>query len=98
MFPRTFPTAHPLAAYGWDQGFAQRFTPFAEQGLHPGRIVRVDRGRVDAVVPDGDGVRTVLADTAPVATGDPMRVPCTGDWAALDLGAGEAHVDGVVRA
>ncbi|MBM4792766.1 ribosome small subunit-dependent GTPase A [Streptomyces sioyaensis] len=100
MFNLTFSAAHPLSAYGWDQGFAESFVPFAEQGFLPGRIVRVDRGRVDAVVPDGDGIRTVLADTALVATGDPLRVPCTGDWAALDLGNGRsgAHVDGVVRA
>ncbi|MFD9205762.1 ribosome small subunit-dependent GTPase A [Streptomyces sioyaensis] len=100
MFNLTFSAAHPLSAYGWDQGFAESFVPFAEQGFLPGRIVRVDRGRVDAVVPDGDGVRTVLADTALVATGDPLRVPCTGDWAALDLDNGRsgAHVDGVVRA
>ncbi|MEV5482743.1 MULTISPECIES: ribosome small subunit-dependent GTPase A [Streptomyces] len=100
MFNLTFSAAHPLSAYGWDQGFAESFVPHAEQGFLPGRIVRVDRGRVDAVVPDGDGVRTVLADTAPVATGDPLRVPCTGDWAVLDLAHGRsgAHVDGVVRA
>jgi len=100
LFNDTFSAAHPLSAYGWDQGFAESFVPFAEQGFLPGRIVRVDRGRVDAVVPDGDGVRTVLADTALVATGDALRVPCTGDWAALDLGNGRsgAHVDGVVRA
>ncbi|MFG2860488.1 ribosome small subunit-dependent GTPase A [Streptomyces sioyaensis] len=100
MFNLTSSAAHPLSAYGWDQGFAESFVPFAEQGFLPGRIVRVDRGRVDAVVPDGDGVRTVLADTAPVATGDPLRVPCTGDWAVLDLANGRsgAHVDGVVRA
>ncbi|MGW1373718.1 ribosome small subunit-dependent GTPase A [Streptomyces sp. NPDC002446] len=95
-----FSAAHPLTAYGWDDGFAESFTPLAGRGLVPGRIVRVDRGRVDAVVPDGDGVRTVLADTALVATGDPMRVPCTGDWAVIDLenGLSGGHVDGVVRA
>ncbi|MEU7433946.1 ribosome small subunit-dependent GTPase A [Streptomyces sioyaensis] len=100
MFNLTFSAAHPLSAYGWDQGFAESFVPYAEQGFLPGRIVRVDRGRVDAVVPDGDGVRTVLADTALVATGDPLRVPCTGDWAVFDLANGRsgAHVDGVVRA
>ncbi|MFI2183956.1 ribosome small subunit-dependent GTPase A [Streptomyces sioyaensis] len=100
MFNLTFSAAHPLSAYGWDKGFAESFVPHAEQGFLPGRIVRVDRGRVDAVVPDGDGVRTVLADTALVATGDPLRVPCTGDWAVLDLANGRsgAHVDGVVRA
>jgi ribosome biogenesis GTPase len=76
----------------------ESFTPFVEQGFSPGRIVRVDRGRVDAVVPQGAGVRTVSADTALVATSDPMRVPCTGDWAAIDLAGGPAGIDGVVRA
>ncbi|WP_223734206.1 ribosome small subunit-dependent GTPase A [Streptomyces purpurogeneiscleroticus] len=87
--------AHSLAAYGWDEGHAREFTPYAEQGLLPGRLVRVDRGRVDAVVPGDDGVRTVLASTALVATGDPLKVPCTGDWAAIDPGSGP---DAVVRA
>lgn len=52
------------------------------------------------MVPDGEGIRTVLADTALVATSDPMRVPCTGDWAVIDLENGRAgdHIDGVVRA
>ncbi|MBB1254093.1 ribosome small subunit-dependent GTPase A [Streptomyces sp. OF3] len=77
-------SAHPLSDYGWDDGYAADFHHHASRGLLPGRVVRVDRGRLDAVVADGDGVTTVLADTAPVATGDPMRVPCTGDWVALD--------------
>ncbi|GAA0480398.1 ribosome small subunit-dependent GTPase A [Streptomyces sp. NPDC046215] len=80
--------AHPLSRYGWDEGFAESFSAYAAQGLAPGRIVRVDRGRCDLVVPDGDGVRTVHADTALVTTGDPMRIMCTGDWAAVDLTQG----------
>ncbi|GGU46368.1 putative ribosome biogenesis GTPase RsgA [Streptomyces albospinus] len=93
-------SSSPLSSYGWDEGFAESFVPYVGQGYVPGRIVRVDRGRVDVVVPDGDGIRTVLADTALVATSDPMRVPCTGDWAVIDLanGRGGDHVDGVVRA
>ncbi|MFF8790698.1 ribosome small subunit-dependent GTPase A [Streptomyces sp. NPDC015125] len=100
MFDLDFSAVHPLTAYGWDDGFAECFTPFAGPGMVPGRIVRVDRGRVDAVVADGGGVRTVLADTALVATSDPMRVPCTGDWAVVDLENGLTgdHLDGVVRA
>lgn len=100
MFDLNLSAAHPLTAYGWDDGFAEGFTPYAGRGIMPGRIVRVDRGRVDVVVPEGDGVRTVLVDTALVATSDPMRVPCTGDWAVIDLENGRVgdHVDGVVRA
>ncbi|MFI1796659.1 ribosome small subunit-dependent GTPase A [Streptomyces sp. NPDC020379] len=79
---------HPLTRYGWDAGFAESFAPYAAEGLTPGRIVRVDRGRCDLVVPDGTGVRTVQADTALVTTGDPLRIMCTGDWAAVDLAGG----------
>ncbi|MEW1674794.1 ribosome small subunit-dependent GTPase A [Streptomyces noursei] len=100
MFDLDFPAARPLTTYGWDEGFAESFLPHAGQGFVPGRVVRVDRGRVDAVVPDGTGVRTVLLDTALVATGDPTRVPCTGDWAVVDLHNGRVgdHLDGVLRA
>lgn len=79
------PPEHPLAGYGWDQTVADRFQPFAGQGYVPGRVVRVDRGRVEAVVLGGPGPRAVLADTSPVTTGDPLTVPCTGDWAVIDL-------------
>ncbi|MFF4158921.1 ribosome small subunit-dependent GTPase A [Streptomyces sp. NPDC001678] len=80
---------HPLSAYGWDTGFADDFTPYAAQGLVPGRIVRVDRGRCDLVVADdATGVRHVMADTSLVTTGDPLNIMCTGDWAAVDLDGG----------
>ncbi|GHF25550.1 putative ribosome biogenesis GTPase RsgA [Streptomyces mashuensis] len=86
------PLSHPLVRYGWDSRFADVFAAVhAGRDLVPGRIVRVDRGRCDVVVADGDGVRTVLADAAPVATGDPLAVMCTGDWAAVDLAAGHVR-------
>ncbi|MFF4223981.1 ribosome small subunit-dependent GTPase A [Streptomyces abikoensis] len=82
-------SAHPLSAYGWDAGFADSFAPHAAEGLVPGRIVRVDRGRCDLVVADGEsGVRHVMADTSLVTTGDPLNIMCTGDWAAVDLAGG----------
>jgi ribosome biogenesis GTPase / thiamine phosphate phosphatase len=77
------PDAHPLAPYGWRADVADAFAPYEEEGLIPARIVRVDRGRCEAVTAEG----TVHADTAPVATPDPTRTICTGDWAALSLGA-----------
>ncbi|MFJ4841804.1 ribosome small subunit-dependent GTPase A [Streptomyces sp. NPDC088746] len=72
--------SHPLAPYGWDDAWADTFAPYAEQGLLPGRVVRVDRGRCDVVTPDG----TLRADTAFVVPRDPMRIVCTGDWVAVD--------------
>ncbi len=73
-------SSHPLAAYGWDEGWEAEFAPYAEQGLLPGRVVRVDRGQCDVVTAAGP----VRADTAFVTPHDPLRVVCTGDWAAVD--------------
>ncbi|MFJ9624552.1 ribosome small subunit-dependent GTPase A [Streptomyces sp. NPDC101181] len=72
--------AHPLTPYGWDEHWAAAFSPHTRQGLVPGRVVRVDRGQCDVITADG----LVRADTAFVVPRDPMRIVCTGDWAALD--------------
>ncbi|MFE2373227.1 ribosome small subunit-dependent GTPase A [Streptomyces sp. NPDC059398] len=72
--------AHPLARYGWDAGWEAEFAPYAAQGLLPCRVVRVDRGQCDVVTAAGP----VRADTEYVVPRDPMRVVCTGDWAAVD--------------
>ncbi|MFI1962842.1 ribosome small subunit-dependent GTPase A [Streptomyces pathocidini] len=69
-----------LTPYGWDDGFAADFTPHGEQGLLPGRVVRVDRGLADVVTPFG----AVRADTSLVTPRDPVKTICTGDWAAVD--------------
>ncbi|MFG3350949.1 ribosome small subunit-dependent GTPase A [Streptomyces sp. NPDC048001] len=71
---------HPLAVYGWDEGWEAEFAPYAAQGLVPGRVVRVDRGQCDVTTPDG----VIRADTAFVVPHDPMKVVCTGDWVAVD--------------
>ncbi|MER6027536.1 ribosome small subunit-dependent GTPase A [Streptomyces sp. NPDC001851] len=74
------PSSHHLAPYGWDDGWEAAFAPYAERGLLPGRVVRVDRGQCDVVTPAG----TVRADTEFVVPRDPMKVVCTGDWVAVD--------------
>lgn len=76
---------HPLAAYGWDEGWETEFAPHAELGLLPGRVVRVDRGQCDVVTPAG----VVRADTEFVVPHDPVKVVCTGDWAAVDPEGGD---------
>ncbi|QPP10442.1 ribosome small subunit-dependent GTPase A [Streptomyces bathyalis] len=80
--PASASDAHPLRRYGWDSRVADAFAPYEDEGLLPGRIVRVDRGLCDAVTAEG----VVRAGTAPVATSDPTRTVCTGDWAALSTG------------
>ncbi|MFE0460832.1 ribosome small subunit-dependent GTPase A [Kitasatospora sp. NPDC058965] len=78
-----------LSAYGWTAEHSELFSVFAEAGLVPARLARVDRGRADAVLADpGTGEpRTVRVDTRPVSGGESVTHPCTGDWVALDLAA-----------
>ncbi|GED83988.1 ribosome small subunit-dependent GTPase A [Streptomyces sp. 6-11-2] len=73
---------HPLAPYGWDEGWESVFTPYTAEGLLPGRVIRVDRGQCDVVTAGG----VLRADTAFVTPHDPMRVVCTGDWVAVEPG------------
>ncbi|GHA02276.1 putative ribosome biogenesis GTPase RsgA [Streptomyces spiroverticillatus] len=73
-------SSHPLSPYGWDAQWEAEFAPYAEQGLLPGRVVRVDRGQADVVTADG----LIRADTALVTPNDPLRIICTGDWAAVE--------------
>jgi ribosome biogenesis GTPase len=73
-------SSHPLAPYGWDADWEAEFAPYAEQGLLPGRVARVDRGLCDVITPAG----LVRADTEFVVPRDPMKVVCTGDWVAVD--------------
>ncbi|WP_328751383.1 ribosome small subunit-dependent GTPase A [Streptomyces sp. NBC_00285] len=73
-------SSHPLALYGWDEGWEAEFAPYVGQGLLPGRVVRVDRGLCDVATPAGN----VRADTEFVVPRDPMKVVCTGDWVAVD--------------
>ncbi|WP_420903320.1 ribosome small subunit-dependent GTPase A [Streptomyces boncukensis] len=82
---------HPLAGYGWDADWEAAFAPHAERGLVPGRVIRVDRGLCDVVTADG----VVRADTEFVVPRDPLKVVCTGDWAAVDP---EDHDPRYVRA
>ncbi|WP_432123651.1 ribosome small subunit-dependent GTPase A [Streptomyces sp. C10-9-1] len=80
--PSTSSGQEVLAAYGWDEAWADSFAPHAGRGLLPGRVLRVDRGRCDVVTAAG----AVQVDTEFVTPHDPLRVVCTGDWVAVDPG------------
>jgi ribosome biogenesis GTPase len=73
-------SSHLLARYGWDESWETAFATHVAAGLLPGRVVRVDRGLCDVVT----GAGVVRADTSLVVPPDPMRIVCTGDWAAVD--------------
>ncbi|MDX2598326.1 ribosome small subunit-dependent GTPase A [Streptomyces sp. WI03-4A] len=77
-----------LAPYGWDDAWADAFSPYEAEGLLPGRVIRVDRGQCDVVTPGG----VLRADTAFVTPHDPLRVVCTGDWVAVEPGGNPRYV------
>jgi ribosome biogenesis GTPase len=73
-------SSHALVPFGWDDVWEAEFGPYAESGLVPGRVVRVDRNMCDVFTAAG----AVRVDSSLVTPSDPMRVVCTGDWAVLD--------------
>ena len=76
---------HPsLLDLGWRTELETDFSPYAASYV-PGRIARVDRGLCDVLVADTSGTRTIRADWSAISDRDPVRNPCTGDWAAVDL-------------
>ncbi|MFW6692471.1 ribosome small subunit-dependent GTPase A [Streptomyces sp. MAR4 CNX-425] len=85
------PASRPLSAYGWDEAAADAFAPYESEGLIPARIARVDRGSCVALTDTGPvratTARLAGADRAAGRTADLTRLPCTGDWAALEPGA-----------
>ena len=62
-----------LHALGWNDRWSAHFAPYADAGLVPGRVVRVDRDRVVVAVDDGADVVARARD-----------LPGVGDWVALD--------------
>jgi ribosome biogenesis GTPase / thiamine phosphate phosphatase len=72
-----------LRAYGWDEAYENAFTVHRSAGLSPARVARVDRGHATVVTADGWVRAAWFAPTGPPLSSS----PCTGDWAAVWLGA-----------
>ncbi len=70
-----------LAAYGWDDRVAARFTLLDVPDHVPGRVARVDRG--SCVVASADGPVRASPYTLASRRAGLDLVPATGDWVAL---------------
>lgn len=87
------PAGEPVRAgaptgYGWDDSLAAEFAAHAPAGLVPARVLRVHGHLCDTVTATG----RVRADLSPVASPDPLRWVCTGDWVGVDPAADPALV------
>lgn len=76
-----------LGRLGFGDGWAERFAPFAEQGLEPARVVRVDRGL--PLVATERGLERVEPATHLVkSAANPENRAVVGDWVGLARPAG----------
>jgi ribosome biogenesis GTPase len=101
MTPQALYGPDLLAAYGWDDLFAERFRPFAEQGLIPAKVVVEYQhiyGVVGAEGVDGEQLAAVAGRLRHRAAGR-VDYPAVGDWVAIRPNADDdrATIYGVVE-
>ncbi|MGE3268432.1 MAG: ribosome small subunit-dependent GTPase A [Chloroflexota bacterium] len=87
-----------LQAYGYDHVFAERFAPFAAQGLLPARVVIEYQHIYRVVTADGELLATVAGRLRHRAAGR-LDYPAVGDWVAMSLNANDdrATIHGVLE-
>jgi ribosome biogenesis GTPase len=71
-----------LERLGWSPWFAERFEPFARQGLVPGRVAVSHSHLYRVLTPDGERAAE-LAGRLRHAARSAVELPVTGDWVAL---------------
>src|SRR5262245_17761397 len=86
-----------LERCGWDETWAQRFTPHAQDGCVPGRVSVEHRGLYQFYGPRGEGVAQVSGRFRHLASGR-AEFPAVGDWVALRAAsdAGVAVIEAVL--
>jgi ribosome biogenesis GTPase len=91
-------TTSILDAYGWDPVFAERFVPFAEQGLLPARVIIEYQNIYRVVTEDGELLATVAGRLRHRTPGR-VEYPGVGDWVAirLDPDSDRATIHGVLE-
>jgi ribosome biogenesis GTPase / thiamine phosphate phosphatase len=87
-----------IRAYGWDPVFAERFEPFAEQGLLPARVVIAYQDIFRVVTEGGELLATISGRMRHRANGR-LDYPGVGDWVAIrpDRDSDRATIQGVVE-
>jgi ribosome biogenesis GTPase / thiamine phosphate phosphatase len=70
-----------LASLGWDATFKTAYTRYAGHDDHvPGRVARVDRGVCTVLTESGTTRASLAGAILSAAAGDPVALPCAGDW------------------
>jgi ribosome biogenesis GTPase / thiamine phosphate phosphatase len=70
-----------LASLGWDASFTTTYARYAGRDDHrPGRVARVDRGVCTVLTESGTTRASLAGAILSAAAGDPVALPCAGDW------------------
>jgi ribosome biogenesis GTPase / thiamine phosphate phosphatase len=72
-----------LYALGWDDRFAAGYARLDRPDTRPARVTRVDRGACCVLSTDGASRATLGGSLLAIAGGDPLALPCAGDWVVL---------------
>lgn len=76
--------SYDFASLGWDEFFSTAFAAHqSDPAMSPGRVSRVDRGRVDVLTTAGLEHAVLSPGLLAAAADDPTGQPCTGDWLAI---------------
>jgi ribosome biogenesis GTPase / thiamine phosphate phosphatase len=69
-----------LASLGWDATLDTAYTSYAGACHRPGRVARVDRGVCTILTAAGATRASLAGAVLAAAAGDPVALPCAGDW------------------
>ncbi|MER6947939.1 ribosome small subunit-dependent GTPase A [Nonomuraea sp. NPDC000554] len=82
-----------LSLLGWTTSRAAELP----SGTVPARVARVDRGAAEVIAADGQHHVRYAAHVRRASAGDPVALPCVGDWVALrQLPEGRYELDAVL--
>jgi ribosome biogenesis GTPase len=87
-----------LPSLGWDEDFDAAYRGHHRRDRWPARVSRAEPGVCQVLAADGAGRASLAGSLLAAAAGDPMALPCAGDWVVVQAWPdGRATIDAVLR-
>jgi ribosome biogenesis GTPase len=85
-----------LEDLGWNESFAEEFSPFLAKDWHPARLIRDNKITYGALLGDGTELEVVMSGKVYHDAATNAELPSVGDWVALELG--DENNEHIIRA
>ena len=85
-----------LEDLGWNEAFAEEFSPFLDKGWKPARLIRDNKITYGALLGDGRELEVVMSGKVYHDAGTDAELPAVGDWVAVEVG--DENKEHVIRA